>query len=162
GQLDKNKDLRIYPWIWYLRDLPAHFVPWSLFFPFAIIWSWKNRAGMNAPAKLLLCALAIPFFIMGLAGAKRSLYLLPLYPFFALWVALVWDRVLSESTNRLRSAWKGLLITIAVLAALASVALTVAGPMHWIRRLPALSDADTVILAVLAVVMVAGAVLAIR
>jgi 4-amino-4-deoxy-L-arabinose transferase-like glycosyltransferase len=162
GQLDKNKDLRIYPWVWYLRDLPAHFVPWSLFFPVAIAWSWKNRAGMSAPAKLLLCALAIPLFIMGLAGAKRSLYLLPLYPLFALWIALVWDRVLSDSLHGFRAVWKGLLITIAVVAALAAVALTVAGPMHWIRRLPPLSDTETLIIAVMAVVMVAGAVLAIR
>lgn len=162
GQLDKNKDLRIYPWIWYFQDLPGHFVPWAILFPVAIAWSWKHRAGMCAPAKLLLCALAIPFFAMGLAGSKRSLYLLPLYPLFALWMALVWDRLLSEANSGLRSIWKGLLITIAVVATLAAVALTVAGPMHLIRRLPPFTDTETVLVAVMAAVLVAGAVLAIR
>jgi len=65
-----------------------------------------NRGGITAPpcplpagemkisdgAKLLACALGISFVIMGLSQSKRHLYLLPLFPYLALWLAWFLER----------------------------------------------------------------------
>ena len=57
---------------------------------------WVRRIGLLGDrTRLLVCAVAIPFLIMGLVGSKRDSYLLPIFPFLALWFGHAWDRVLA-------------------------------------------------------------------
>ena len=94
------------PFVFYLKTLGENFAPWVVLIPVALYWSlrfiglipsptmtatpgqsfMRRLFGLSDASKLQLCCLLIPFFIMGISVSKRPLYLLPLYPFLALWV----------------------------------------------------------------------------
>ncbi len=92
------------PFVFYLKTLGENFAPWIVLLPVALYWSLRfigviPSGDASAPkksikqalydlsdaSKLQICCLAIPFFIMGISVSKRPLYLLPIYPFLALW-----------------------------------------------------------------------------
>jgi hypothetical protein len=52
--------------------------------------------GISTEANFLLCYLLVPFTLIGLSLSKRPLYILPLYPWLALWVAWAWEGVLQR------------------------------------------------------------------
>ena len=99
---DKDHAQNPYPFYFYLKSLCGDFAPWVILLPVAAWWSWKTLIAAGAslkarfgrlsdPARMLACCVAIPFFIMGISISKRPLYLLPIYPFLALWVAWLVD-----------------------------------------------------------------------
>lgn len=96
GGLDHNDGNRKLPFVYYFQDIPSKFVPWVLLWIPAIWWSVKQRKPRNWQAKLLLLGIVVPFVIMGLAGSKRSLYVLPLYSFLSIWTAWSWECILIE------------------------------------------------------------------
>lgn len=137
GALDHNEGIKKLPFLYYLGDIPGKFVPWiGLLIP--AIFLWKAGAS-EAPAsersvharKLLLCGFAIPFLLIGLAGSKRSLYALPLYPFLALCAGMVWDRACSMSDTPQRAAWRAASILLGLLALAAPAAIFVASAKGW-------------------------------
>jgi 4-amino-4-deoxy-L-arabinose transferase-like glycosyltransferase len=140
GELDKNKGLRAWPVLWYLDDLVGHVVPWVVLAIPAAWWSWRARGkdALGPQAKLLLCALVIPFLLMGCAGSKRSLYLLPLYPLLAVWIGMVWERFFLAETAPVgpRRVWGSLLGLVAVLCALAALGAGLVGLLGLSPRLP--------------------------
>jgi len=74
------------PFYFYLLDFPLKAVPWILFLPSACIYFWGARKkGLNIRLPLMWFAATFVFF--SLVPAKRSLYLLPLYPAFSLIMA---------------------------------------------------------------------------
>lgn len=116
-----GKDHQKYtPFLFYIVNLGENFLPWVLLVPLAV-WrtimlfkvgaapaSLENEplthGGIGGPRsisvseefKYLLCFLAVPFLILGVVVSKRPLYLLPLYPALALWVAWAWDDALQS------------------------------------------------------------------
>ena len=95
------------PFFFYAHSLFTIFAPWVIFLPFAAWWSYRtwrpsprplmqgelgNHGGLSDGAKLSACALGVSFAIMGLSASKRHLYLMPLFPFLALWVAWFVER----------------------------------------------------------------------
>ena len=97
-----GKDHQHYMPLWfYIRNLFENFVPWCVLFPFVGWFTYRHLRGAEAapaPAsstlngeRLLFCALGVGFVLLGLIVSKRALYLLPLYPFFALWLAWFWE-----------------------------------------------------------------------
>ncbi|MCW8133368.1 MAG: glycosyltransferase family 39 protein, partial [Planctomycetota bacterium] len=114
GALDHNDGLKRFPFVYYLLDCPQKFMPWTLLaVPAVYLWT-RPRAQAATPetslgsARFFVCAILIPFVCIGLAGSKRSLYALPLYPMLALGGAVVLGRVLSE--RRAALAVKALLV----------------------------------------------------
>ena len=56
-------------------------------------------------AKLAACALGVGFFIVGGSVSKRHLYLIPLFPWLALWIGWYVERALLVSDERKSPAW---------------------------------------------------------
>ena len=164
GQVDHNDGIRAFPFLFYLLDLPGRFLPWALFFPLAIGWSWQARRGLSTNGKLLLCAILIPSVLMGLVGSKRSLYFLPLYPFLCLWLARAWDGCLDTQAPRPRGVRYGMLILagIGVVCALGAVAFLALQLLGWNGRVAPCSAAETVTAGALALGLCAGAWLTLR
>lgn len=228
GNVDHNSGDRIFPFIYYVHDVPANFLPWSLLFVPAFAWlfegagqkvrrllwialavtvaflgaargaedflraqpasawllsllfagSWiacgaarfRERAArpVNWQAKLLLCAIVVPWALMGVAASKRTLYMLPLYPALSLWLALVWEKVFHAETEAgaaLRKLWGVLLSAVAVLAGVAAAGFAVVlalGRAEQIGFKFAFSAEETVIACIFGSALAASAVLVLR
>lgn len=105
GLVDHNKGLQRLPLLWYLVDLPGRFLPWILFaVPALAVW-WREGGPSRPASKLLCCACVIPLLVLGLAASKRSLYLLPLYPLLAVWIAWAWERIFLRRAGFVECAW---------------------------------------------------------
>src|SRR5262249_8547924 len=120
------------PWYQYFPDFMTEFLPWSLFFPGAIVLAWQasrvrnspmtgtptDPADLRDPAPFLfpLCWFVAGFVFFSLSPGKRTAYLLPLYPAAALLVGWAWTQVMD--TGR-RSRW--LSVPVGLLAAGAAI-----------------------------------------
>lgn len=118
----------IHPWYYYLLALPVEFLPWSILLPAA--WLALRRreddpTNVYLPASWVLTTLV--FF--SLSPAKRSVYLLQLYPALALLVGA--GLVAFARTQRgSRLGWSVPAWALAGLTAVLSVALAVLGPQR--------------------------------
>jgi 4-amino-4-deoxy-L-arabinose transferase-like glycosyltransferase len=77
------------PPYYYLGVLPADFLPWSLLLPAALLVGWKGLQGASRERWHFLwiwVALTLVFF--SLSSAKRTVYILTLYPALALLVGV--------------------------------------------------------------------------
>lgn len=73
------------PW-YYLFNVPAGMLPWTLFLPWILPWIWRRRH--ESDAMRLLLAWTIPAFIFfSISVGKRGVYLLPIYPALAMLTA---------------------------------------------------------------------------
>jgi len=87
------------PFYYYLIEFPVDFFPWSLFIPSAAVYFWKKRAALPG---ILFPAVWFggTFLFFSAVSCKRSLYLLPLYPAAALFMAKFWsDAVRDEQSG---------------------------------------------------------------
>jgi uncharacterized membrane protein len=57
--------------------------------------------------------------LLGLSLSKRALWMLPLYPFFALWIALAWERTFVSKDGTPAPGWKKIAWVLAALIAIA-------------------------------------------
>lgn len=228
GNVDHNDGDRIFPFIYYVHDLPGHFLPWSLLFIPAFAWlfegagrtvrrllwaalaattaflgasrgaeaflrahpaaawllcllfvgSWiacgvarfRERRHVSWQARLLLCAILVPWTLMGVAASKRTLYMLPLYPVLSLWLALAWERIFyaegaSAAPAALRKLWGGLLGLLALLAGVAAAGLAAALALGRAARLGIpfeFSAEETVLAWIFGLALAASAVLVLR
>lgn len=115
------------PWYYYLTIIPAEFFPWSFFLPGAIVLSWKRMEGKDRKGFLFALAwMVVTVVFFSISPAKRSVYILTMYPAMALLVGAFLDRVAAEWPRGKRWAiWPvGL---IALLALLIEIALPIAG-----------------------------------
>lgn len=105
------------PWYYYLTVIPADFFPWSFFLPGAIWIGWKRIFGEARRGVLLaLCWVVVTLVFFSLSPAKRTVYILTMYPALALLVGAAFGEI--ESTwPRLRRA---LTVPAALLAGIAS------------------------------------------
>ncbi len=102
------------PW-YYLLELPVDLMPWTLIAPWAILWTWRNR---RTDAMRLLIAWTIPALVLfSLIAGKRQVYLLPLFPAFAIALAASIPPLLDDARSRYRMIaamlWTGGLIAMA-------------------------------------------------
>lgn len=104
------------PW-YYIQMLPVDLLPWSFFLPYTIYYVWKRRR--ESSEMRLLLAYTIPAFIFfSISIGKRQLYLLPLYPVFAILIARSVVDLMESSRavwrKRTAFAWCGFLIAVSV------------------------------------------------
>lgn len=84
-------------WYYYLTIIPAEFFPWSLLLPTAIVVGWKRLQGRERLGFLFcLCWMAVTVVFFSLSPAKRSVYILTMYPALALLVGVGLDRLAAE------------------------------------------------------------------
>lgn len=88
------------PWF-YLEKLPADLLPWGLFLPWSLYWVWKRRKEGEEMRFLLSWVLPALVFFSACLG-KRSIYLLPLYPAFA----ILLSRSILDLTASVHVRWR--------------------------------------------------------
>jgi 4-amino-4-deoxy-L-arabinose transferase-like glycosyltransferase len=143
------------PWHYYLSVLPADFFPWSFLLPAAVVGGWagvsgrrrrrseaaeapreKDRSGTagdgGAPFLFALCWVAVTLVFFSLSPAKRTVYVLTMYPGLALLVGAGLDRLAPPGVLwPRRRRW--LVWPLALLAALLAL-VTLALPPAALRR----------------------------
>jgi 4-amino-4-deoxy-L-arabinose transferase-like glycosyltransferase len=86
------------PWYYYLTLIPGEFFPWSFLLPTAVVVGWKRITERPARDGFLfcLCWAAVTILFFSVSPAKRSVYILTMYPAMALMVGAALDRVAME------------------------------------------------------------------
>jgi 4-amino-4-deoxy-L-arabinose transferase-like glycosyltransferase len=102
------------PW-YYLTTIPVDLMPWSLLLPWTLTWIWRNRHG-GRPMRFLLSYTVPALIFFSISVGKREVYLLPLWPAFAMLLAASLRPLLDEDHPRWRSgvaaAWALLLMVV--------------------------------------------------
>ena len=73
------------PW-YYLTTIPVDLLPWTLLLPPALYWLWCHRKD-NRAIRFLLCWTIPALIFFSISLGKRSVYILPLFPVFAMLLA---------------------------------------------------------------------------
>jgi 4-amino-4-deoxy-L-arabinose transferase-like glycosyltransferase len=111
------------PWYYYLTVIPGDFFPWSLFLPGAIWIGWKRIFGPARDGVLLaLSWMVVTLVFFSLSPAKRTVYILTMYPAMALLVAAAFAEV-EASWPR----WRRFVTVPAALAAIVAGVAVVGG-----------------------------------
>jgi 4-amino-4-deoxy-L-arabinose transferase-like glycosyltransferase len=85
------------PVYYYLMTLPADFLPWTIFAIPALIARWPYRQALrDVESQLCLCWFLAILLFFTISDTKRDLYLLPLLPTLALFVACNLDALGAE------------------------------------------------------------------
>lgn len=105
-----------WPW-YYLTTLPVDWLPWTLFLPWTLLWTWRHRRE-NAAIRFLLCSTLPAFIFFTIAIGKRNVYLLPLFPSFAMLFALSIQELMNSDPVKWRKGIGiALLIVLLIIAA---------------------------------------------
>ncbi|MBD3304859.1 phospholipid carrier-dependent glycosyltransferase [candidate division KSB3 bacterium] len=101
------------PFYYYIPALGA-FAPWVMFLPGVILSLLAKKRHQISQAHLfVIIASVTTFLLFSSVGSKREYYLLPLYPFLAILVAIYWDDYLSmKKTTTSVWTWKALEIPL--------------------------------------------------
>jgi len=74
-----------WPW-YYLQTIPVDLAPWTLFLPWALVKTWRERRSDRAMHFLMMWTIpALIFFSISIG--KRATYILPIFPIFAIFMA---------------------------------------------------------------------------
>ncbi|HWN43239.1 MAG TPA: glycosyltransferase family 39 protein [Thermoanaerobaculia bacterium] len=117
------------PWYYYLSVIPPEFFPWSFLLPTALVVGWKSvdqKSGERKGYLFALCWMVVTVLFFSISPAKRTVYILTMYPAMALLVGAALDRIAAEWPRFRRWAvWP--LGILSILALLVTVALPIAG-----------------------------------
>lgn len=110
------------PWYYYLTVIPLELFPWSFLLPAAFFVKGSERK----PWLFALCWMVVTVVFFSLSPAKRTVYILTMYPAMALLVGAALDRIALEwPRGRRWVVWP--LGILSALLLLITVALPVAG-----------------------------------
>lgn len=150
------------PFYYYLSVLPADFFPWSFLLPTALVVGWRRfvrqakQAGETSLSsrgfRFALCWVAVTILFFSLSPAKRTVYILTMYPGLALLVGAALDRIAAAWPRERRwlTAPLGLLAGLLVLVTAAVI--PVAARREEVALLPSwLPGAVTACLAMAAI-----------
>jgi 4-amino-4-deoxy-L-arabinose transferase-like glycosyltransferase len=115
------------PWYYYLTVIPAEFFPWSFLLPTALVVGWRRLGGRQRTGFLFaVCWMAVTLLFFSVSPAKRTVYVLTLYPAMALLVGAALDRLAAEWPRDRRWLTRPLAL-LAAFALLVTAALPIAG-----------------------------------
>jgi 4-amino-4-deoxy-L-arabinose transferase-like glycosyltransferase len=109
--------------VWYyLLNTPVDLLPWTPFVLLAGLSAWRNWGRLpevhREGIKFCIAGTLSVFLVLSLAGTKRGMYLLPVFPLIALFVAS-WAVSTGQSygwQNKLERGWEIFLIVCAALS----------------------------------------------
>lgn len=133
-----DADSHVRPVYYYLYQLPADFLPWTLLLPFAVAFLVRTtrpdqrekrerretrKRRIPSSWRLLVVWVVVPLAVLSLASGKRGLYLLPTFPALAMMLGGALDGWRRDA-DRLPAVLRGglLAVGIALLAAAAGLA----------------------------------------
>lgn len=100
------------PFYYYLINFPMVALPWSFFIVPALYYYKKLKNERNALLDFSVVSFLVIFIIFSMIGSKRSVYLLQLYPFFAIIVGWFFKQHLSGKIKEKKSIVIPMLILI--------------------------------------------------
>lgn len=110
------------PWYYYLKVIPGEFLPWSLLLPGLFAVRRELAGETRRGVRLALCWAVVTVVFFSLSPAKRSVYVLTMYPALALLVGVAMDRLAAEWPRRRRWATVPLAVVAFLAAAVAAAA----------------------------------------
>jgi 4-amino-4-deoxy-L-arabinose transferase-like glycosyltransferase len=119
--------------IWfYLPELSAGMLPWTLLLPGALVYLARQR-GSEKARPILMCVATGGwcFLFLTLAGCKRPSYLLPAYPAFAAALGCYLDAMIPKGATR-HDAWPALVRRRWALTCVATTAVLMVGAVYWL------------------------------
>lgn len=112
------------PWYYYLTVVPADFFPWSLFLPGAFWVLWRRATGdERRAAQWALAWVLVTLVFFSVSPAKRTVYILTMYPAMALLVG--------AGLAEIQRSWPRMRSLATVPAALAAALLTLLPLAGW-------------------------------
>ena len=115
------------PFYYYLWTFPPTFLPWIAFLPGAFWVMWRRRDRGDWRTSLLTAWTVGLFLFFSAVSGKLIIYLLPLFPGFALVIASYWKNTSDThdtSIARRRLFWPSLLVVTLLVAGAVIVALS--------------------------------------
>jgi len=88
------------PFYYYLVNIWADLLPWSLFIVFAIPFAWKAARRGHRPSAFVLLWFAVIFAFFTASRSKRQVYLLPLYPAASMMIGNLLSDLIRRSSRR--------------------------------------------------------------
>ena len=125
----KLKSGHEHPFYYYFPTFAAGFLPWTLFLVAALVAAMRDRVARRDPRiAFLLVWIGVVFGFYSAASAKRSVYLLALYPAAALLTGWWWERLRTAAAapTWLRSRTTRLVVALSCAAVLVPLLAVVA------------------------------------
>lgn len=114
------------PW-YYLTTIPADFFPWTFLIPTALVLGWKRLSGRGRDGFLFgLSWVVATLVFFSVSPAKRSVYMLTMYPGLALVVGIALDRLAEKRASAAPARGEKALTVPLLLLALFALALPLA------------------------------------
>jgi len=88
------------PFYYYILRLPPLLLPWFIYFPSAVIYYFTRKKTIKEDYLFPVIWFTVIFVFFSLCSGKRELYLLPLFPAFALMVGFLWDTFFKHREER--------------------------------------------------------------
>jgi 4-amino-4-deoxy-L-arabinose transferase-like glycosyltransferase len=106
------------PFYYYLGKLPGQFLPWTVVFVIIIIVLIAHRHRrllvLNFNLRFIITWFVFPFILLSVSSAKRSVYLLPLYPPLALFTSIMAMKIIKESYFLSKFNWRKIIMRISI------------------------------------------------
>jgi 4-amino-4-deoxy-L-arabinose transferase-like glycosyltransferase len=117
------------PW-YYLQSVLADFAPWILVLPAAVVAGWRFFGGRERRAfQFAICWVVVTLVFFSISSAKRSVYVLTMFPALALLVGTGLDALARRARE---SRQDGLLRGVSL--PLATLALLLLGAVAWLPQ----------------------------
>jgi 4-amino-4-deoxy-L-arabinose transferase-like glycosyltransferase len=99
------------PFYYYFTTLPVDFLPWTIFLIPALFAGRLDRKGWGQSESLFFILwLLVVFLFFSFSDTKRDLYLLPLFPPLAIYIACYLNDLIQDATVQ-SSSYRGLTLT---------------------------------------------------
>ncbi len=144
------------PFYYYLTVLPADFFPWSFLLPTALVVGWRrfvreDRGPASRGFRFALCWVVVTVLFFSISPAKRTVYVLTMFPGLALLVGAALDQLAATWPRERRWLTVPLSLLAGLLVLLTAAVIPVAVRREEVALLPPwLPEAVTAWLAVAA------------
>ena len=133
------------PFYFYLPNLFSAFMPWSLFLPASLYYTFSQRSRVKRKETGFLIVWAVSIFIFfSFSQCKRTQYILPLFPALSLLVAYLGDQAISHWKDsyyrKLLTVPSIILLTVLVFSALSMPLYALIAQRAWIWEMVALGS----------------------
>ena len=102
------------PTYYYLGKIPEQFLPWTVVLAVFILLMlyFKKKLQLDTNVRFLLCWIIFPFILFAISEVKRPVYLLPLYPAFAVLLSFLIWKCTTEIPILLKYKWRNILLAV--------------------------------------------------
>jgi len=120
------------PFYYYFVSVWADYAPWTLFIPFACIYTYKKWREGNPHHTFLFCWIVVIFIFLFISKAKSSRYMLPIFPALSILIANLISDVFENTI--LQPKWLAKVTRWIIFATAIIAAITLVGMPHYLIK----------------------------